>query len=83
MPRSHRYGCGLDLDTLGVDLSGCVPTDRPGGKNTGCPSHDLVHPFSYSLPGCCSNGLCGYLDEELGIFGCMDASSFGEVGEDC
>jgi hypothetical protein len=75
--------CGLEVDTWGDGLHGCWPSPRPGGENTGCPSKDPVGPFSSELPGCCTMGVCGYLDQQFQSFGCMDPMMFGDVGDGC
>jgi len=76
--------CGLEVDTWGNGFRGCWPTVRPGGENTGCPSKDaMVGPFSYELPGCCSMGVCGYLDYQFATFGCIDSMMFGDPGGGC
>jgi hypothetical protein len=76
-------GCGLNLDSVGAGFRGCLEFGRQGGENTGCPSHDAVAPWTMPLPGCCANGVCGYLDQQFGVFGCIDASAFGDTGGGC
>lgn len=45
---------------------------------------DIIAPFSGNdLPGCCSGGRCGYLDEQFAAMGCIDASVFGDTGDGC
>lgn len=82
-PFSGADVCGLDLSAIGDELSGCVETMRPGGENTSCPSRPATLPWTNPLPGCCSNGVCGYLDEQYATFQCMDASVFGDIGDGC
>jgi hypothetical protein len=83
-PTSGVDSCGYDLGALGSGLSGCADVARPGGENTDCPSHPAVAPWSGpDLPGCCSAGVCGYLDEQYASLGCMNASVFGDDGDGC
>lgn len=83
-PVSGADICGYDLGAISPELSGCVEVMRPGGENTTCPSHPPIAPWSGPpLPGCCSNGVCGYLDEQFVTLGCMDASVFGDTGDGC
>jgi hypothetical protein len=83
-PTSGADTCGYDLGALGSGLDGCVEVLRLGGENTQCPSHPPVIPWSGSdLPGCCSSGMCGYLDEQFAALGCMNASVFGDTGDGC
>jgi hypothetical protein len=76
--------CGYNLGAIGPELDGCVEVMRAGGENTSCPSHAPVAPWSANdLPGCCSAGTCGYLDEQFAAMGCMNASVFGDTGDGC
>ncbi len=83
-PVSGGDVCGIDLGAIGGELSGCVEMQRPGGENTSCPSHAPVSPWNGNdLPGCCSAGVCGFLDQQFAALGCMSSSVFGAPGDGC